>query len=181
MGRNQFKKVRSRPLKSRRRKKYAKEKGCHSDVRCTPSARHAHFAAHHFSLKCAGNFSCFLSFMSLFQCFLASLHAMHTFFPMTYIHARGIYIFSYIRLKKRCAWCALTLNPLINQDLSCTLWPKMVCRIVCMVCRVVCTNDGTHKQAQHAKPMPHPFCTSAHIQPPPAGRPPLHRADARCT
>ena len=29
-------------------KKYAKEKGCHSDVRCTPSARHAHFAAHHF-------------------------------------------------------------------------------------------------------------------------------------
>ena len=43
------------------------------------------------------------SFMSLFQCFLASLHAMHTFFPMTYIHARGIYIFSYIRLKKRCA------------------------------------------------------------------------------
>ena len=103
MGRNQFKKVRSRPLKSRRQKKYAKEKGCHSDVRCTPSARLAHFAAHHFRLKCAGDFSCFLSFMSLFQCFLASLHAMHTFFPMTYIHARGIYIFSYIRLKKRCA------------------------------------------------------------------------------
>lgn len=114
-------------------------------VRCTPSARLAHFAAHHFSLKCAGDFSCFLSFMSLFQCFLASLHAMHTFFPMTYIHARGIYIFSYIRLKKRCAWRALTLNPLINQDLSCTLWPKMVCRIVCMACRVVCTNDGTHE------------------------------------
>ena len=29
--------------------------------------------------------------------------------------------------------------------------------------------------------MPHPFCTSAHIQLPPAGRPPLHRANARCT
>lgn len=57
---------------------YAKEKGCHSDVRCTPSARHAHFAAHHFRLKCAGDFSCFPSFMSLFQCFFASLHAMHT-------------------------------------------------------------------------------------------------------
>ncbi len=28
---------------------------------------------------------------------------------------------------------------------------------------------------------PHPFCTSTPIQPPPAGRPPLHRADARCT
>lgn len=84
-------------------KKYAKEKGRHSDVRCTPSARHAHFAAHHFRVKCAGDFSCFLSFMSLFRCFLAYLHAMHTFFPMTYIHARGIYIFSYIRLKKRCA------------------------------------------------------------------------------
>ena len=52
---------------------------------CTPSARHAHlrhamhtFAAHHFRLKCAGDFSCFPSFMSLFQCFFASLHAMHT-------------------------------------------------------------------------------------------------------
>ena len=29
--------------------------------------------------------------------------------------------------------------------------------------------------------MPHPFCTSTHIRLPPAGRPPLHRADARCT
>ena len=29
--------------------------------------------------------------------------------------------------------------------------------------------------------MPHPFCTSTRIQPPPAGRPPLHRANARCT
>lgn len=96
MGRNQFKKVRSRPLKSRRGKKtYAKEKGCHSDVRCTPSARLAHFAAHHFRLKCAGDFSCFLSFMSLFRCFLAALHAMHTFFPMTYIYVRG-YIFFHI-------------------------------------------------------------------------------------
>lgn len=28
--------------------------------------------------------------------------------------------------------------------------------------------------------MPHPFCTSAHIRLPPAGRPPLHRANARC-
>ncbi len=28
--------------------------------------------------------------------------------------------------------------------------------------------------------MPHPSCTSTHIQPPPAGRPPLHRANARC-
>lgn len=45
-----------------------------------------------------------------------------------------------------CIVCS-TLNPLINQDLSCTLWPKMVCRIVCMVCRVVCTNDGTRKSA----------------------------------
>lgn len=29
--------------------------------------------------------------------------------------------------------------------------------------------------------MPHPFCTSTRIRLPPAGRPPLHRADARCT
>ncbi len=28
--------------------------------------------------------------------------------------------------------------------------------------------------------MPHPFCTSTRIQLPPAGRPPLHRANARC-
>lgn len=33
---------------------------------------------------------------------------------------------------------------------------------------------------RHAKPMPHPFCTSTHIRLPPAGRPPLHRANARC-
>ena len=39
----------------------------------------------------------------------------------------------------------------------------------------------TERTNRHAKPMPHPFCTSAHIRPPPAGRPPLHRADARCT
>lgn len=103
MGRNQFKKVRSRPLKKSEAEEVRQGKGCHSNVRCTPSARLAHFAAHHFRVKCAGDFSCFLSFMSLFQCFLASLHAMHTFFPMTYIHARGIYFFSYIRLKKRCA------------------------------------------------------------------------------
>ena len=43
-------------------------------MRCTPSARLAHFAAHHFRVKCAGDFSCFLSFMSLFRCFFASLH-----------------------------------------------------------------------------------------------------------
>ena len=28
--------------------------------------------------------------------------------------------------------------------------------------------------------MPHPFCTSTRIRLPPAGRPPLHRANARC-
>lgn len=90
---------------------YAKEKGCHSDVRCTPSARHAHFAAHHFSLKCAGDFSCFLSFMSLFQCFLASLHAMHTFFPMTYIHVRDIYFFIYKTYKMVCIVCSTPKSP----------------------------------------------------------------------
>ena len=83
MGRNQFKKVRSRPLKKSEAEEVRQGKGCHSDVRCTPSARHAHFAAHHFSLKCAGYFSCFLSFMSLFRCCLAALHAMHTIFSMT--------------------------------------------------------------------------------------------------
>lgn len=57
--------------------------------------------------------------MSLFRCFLAALHAMHTFFPMTYIYVRDLYNFIYKTY-------------------------KMVC-IVCMVCRVVCTNDGTRK------------------------------------
>ena len=95
MGRNQFKKVRSRPpLKKSEAEEVRQGKGgCHSDVRCTPSARHAHFAAHHFRLKCAGDFSCFLSFMSLFRCFLAALHAMHTFFPMTYIYVREFIYF----------------------------------------------------------------------------------------
>lgn len=90
---------------------YAKEKGCHSDVRCTPSARHAHFAAHHFSLKCAGYFSCFLSFMSLFRCFLAALHAMHTFFPMTYIYGRDLYIFIYKTYKMVCIVCSTPKSP----------------------------------------------------------------------
>ena len=80
-------------------------------MRCTPSARHAHFAAHHFSLKCAGYFSCFLSFMSLFQCFLASLHAMHTFFPMTYIHVRDLYIFIYKTYKMVCIVCSTPKSP----------------------------------------------------------------------
>lgn len=81
-------------------------------MRCTPSARHAHFAAHHFQLKCAGDFSCFLSFMSLFQCFLASLHAMHTFFPMTYIYVRGyIYIFIYKTYKMVCMVCSTPKSP----------------------------------------------------------------------
>ena len=81
-------------------------------MRCTPSARHAHFAAHHFRLKCAGDFSCFLSFMSLFQCFLASLHAMHTFFPMTYIYVRGyIYIFIYKTYKMVCIVCSTPKSP----------------------------------------------------------------------
>ena len=54
--------------------------------------------------------------MSLFRCFLAALHAMHTFFPMTYIYVRDLYNFIYKTYK-----------------------------MVCMVCRVVCTNDGTRK------------------------------------
>lgn len=80
-------------------------------MRCTPSARHAHFAAHHFRLKCAGYFSCFLSFMSLFQCFLASLHAMHTFFPMTYIYVRDLYIFIYKTYKMVCIVCSTPKSP----------------------------------------------------------------------
>lgn len=45
----------------------------------------------------------------------------------------------------------------------------------------VCSNSDFANWNNWNKPMPHPFCTSARIQPPPAGRPPLHRADARCT
>ena len=45
----------------------------------------------------------------------------------------------------------------------------------------VCSNSDFANWNNWNKPMPHPFCTSAHIQPPPAGRPPLHRANARCT
>ena len=80
-------------------------------MRCTPSARLAHFAAHHFRLKCAGDFSCFLSFMSLFRCFFASLHAMHTFFPMTYIYVRDIYIFIYKTYKMVCMACSTPKSP----------------------------------------------------------------------
>lgn len=80
-------------------------------MRCTPSARHAHFAAHHFRLKCAGYFSCFLSFMSLFRCFLAALHAMHTFFPMTYIYVRDLYNFIYKTYKMVCIVCSTPKSP----------------------------------------------------------------------
>ena len=49
-----------------------------------------------------------------------------------------------------------------------------------------CRPDGGVHERRNAQigmacqAMPHPFCTSTHIRPPPAGRPPLHRADARC-
>lgn len=50
--------------------------------------------------------------MSLFQCFLASLHAMHTFFPMTYIYVRGyIYIFIYKTYKMVCMVCSTPKSP----------------------------------------------------------------------
>lgn len=80
-------------------------------MRCTPSARLAHFAAHHFSLKCAGYFSCFLSFMSLFRCCLAALHAMHTIFPMTYIYVRDFYNFIYKTYKMVCIVCSTPKSP----------------------------------------------------------------------
>lgn len=149
-------------------------------MRCTPSARHAHFAAHHFSLKCAGDFSCFLSFMSLFQCFLASLHAMHTFFPMTYIYVRDLYIFIYKTYKMVCIVCSTPKSPDKSRFKLHTMAKNGVQGSVHGV-------QGSVHERRNAqigitpKPMPHPSCTSTHIQPPPAGRPPLHRADARCT
>ena len=66
MGRNQFKKVRSHPLKSRRQKKYTKEKGCHSNMRCTPSTRHAHFAAHQKYVIVCRRFLVFMGFPDAF-------------------------------------------------------------------------------------------------------------------
>lgn len=179
MGRNQFKKVRSRPLKKSEAEEVRQEKGGHSDVRCTPSARLAHFAAHHFSLKCAGDFSCFLSFMSLFRCFLAALHAMHTFFPMTYIYGRDLYIFIYKTYKMVCMACSTPKSPDKSRFKLHTMAKNGVQDSVHGV-------QGSVHERRNAqigitpKPMPHPFCTPIHIQPPPAGRPPLHRANARC-
>jgi len=80
MGRNQFKKVRSRPLKKSEAEEVRQGKGVpfrralHTfgtpcTLRCTP-----------FFIEVCRLFFCFLSFMSLFRCCLAALHAMHTFF-----------------------------------------------------------------------------------------------------
>ena len=60
------KKVRSHPLKSRRQKKYTKEKGCHSNMRCTPSTRHAHFAAHQKYVIVCRRFLVFMGFPDAF-------------------------------------------------------------------------------------------------------------------
>lgn len=49
--------------------------------------------------------------MSLFRCFLAALHAMHTFFPMTYIYVRDIYIFIYKTYKMVCIVCSTPKSP----------------------------------------------------------------------
>lgn len=145
MGRNQFKKVRSRPLKKSEAEEVRQGKG-------VPFRRALHTFGTPCTLRCTP-FSIevcrrFLLFSLVYEPFpmLSRLPARHAHLFSNDLYIReGIYIFSYIRLIKWCAWCAVPLNPLINQDLSCTLWPKMVCRIVCMVCRVVCTNDGTHK------------------------------------
>lgn len=87
MGRNQFKKVRSRPLKSRGAEEVHQGKGVpfqhalHTfdtpcTLRCTPKVRH--------SVQAISRVH------GLSRCFLASLHAMHTFFPMTYIYASEV-------------------------------------------------------------------------------------------
>lgn len=49
--------------------------------------------------------------MSLFRCFLAALHAMHTFFPMTYIYVRDLYNFIYKTYKMVCIVCSTPKSP----------------------------------------------------------------------
>lgn len=49
--------------------------------------------------------------MSLFQCFFAALHAMHTFFPMTYIYVRDLYNFIYKTYKMVCIVCSTPKSP----------------------------------------------------------------------
>lgn len=145
MGRNQFKKVRSRPLKKSETEEVRQGKG-------VPFRRALHTFGTPCTLRCTP-FSIevcrlFFLFSLVYEPFpmLSRRPARHAHLFSNDLYIReGFYIFSYIRLIKWCAWRAVPLNPLINQDLSCTLWPKMVCRIVCMACRVVCTDDGTHK------------------------------------
>lgn len=101
MGRNQFKKSSFAPPEKSEAEEVRQGKGVpfqhalHTfdtpcTLRCTPKVRH--------SVQAISRVH------GLSRCFLASLHAMHTFFSMTYIYTRARYKFlPYIRLEK---WCA---------------------------------------------------------------------------
>lgn len=105
---------------------------------------------------------------------LPARHA-HLFSNDLYTRERDIF-FSYIRLKKKV--CIVCTNPKSPDKSGFKLHTMAKNGVQDSVHGV---QGSVHERRNaRAKPMPHPFCTSTHIQPPPAGRPPLHRANARC-
>lgn len=175
MGRNQFKKVRSRPLKKSEAEEVRQEKG-------VPFRRALHTFGTPCTLRCTPFFIevCrrFFLFSLVYEPFpmLSRRPARHAHLFSNDLYTReGIYIFIYKTYKMVCIVCSTPKSPDKSRFKLHTMAKNGVQDSVHGV------QGSVHERRNaRAKPMPHPFCTSTHIQPPPAGRPSLHRANARC-